>query len=383
MKMKVKEAKHGGKQQPRLLIEKALEHAKLSAATALMQHHIGIESAVALQAVVALEQAKEVIWMRSALTMCEALRQGVDVEHEICFIPMEQQHHWFVFERPLHTPAGETAGLFVSYRSDIPSFVEASKRVVQLVGRRGVEHTPAFKRLLAEGNAIRPTELQWKISAIDPEGRSLFQFLLVQTPQGESGWSFEATRRCPFGECRVEDAHIRACPRCTQTVGFWLSWTSIAYRMLQGEFAETPEETQPEYITQTATRLEPAAKSWEKPEVRRVQHTMQVIRFDACVRPRQAMTHRGSWIAGRRSVSEDEAMEADPGAILYLKIDQAGHTRTFRSDRYKAARGQSRHFQATTTRRPVTVAYLLRKRAGAKSLTQIIASKYQQGATSR
>jgi hypothetical protein len=375
--------------QRRLLIERVLADRREYAQFALKAYGIEQEAIAAFQVVAGLERAKECLWTESAWAMSEFLRKNVSEGDGMMMMIDADQHWWFLFEQPHSTPIGQVAAIFVLNRVDKESVIEAARMMANTIRPGGANH-PSLAQLKKEIQNATPEQEQWSVAAFDQAGAVIWTMFLVK--KGDEGtWTFDRNHllpeRRPGCTCEVfmegGQPMIHAGPSCLEGVAWLITWLTTVFRMLAGEFQETPEEQEPEYITETETILVPSPRTWEPPRQEKRVHRMQVVRYDASMKKKPAHKgKRGSWLIGRERI-EDESEQAiyeyevDENAIIWVEISHKGHTRTFSAPRYKAARNTSRKFPEKRWRQPMTVATLRARRAGQKNIMEVVASKYQ------
>lgn len=318
---------------------------------------------------------REWYWSESAILMTEVLRLALVREGGIFRLALPFHHLYIELATPFLSPKGEVAAICLVNHGHKEEYLEML-RWFQLFFAQVPENQRHFTRMarriedhFSQGS-IEPT---WTVHLLGSDGACLFT-VLVQTDviTEEVSSRVIAFPFCLTCEQGAEQSRISSpCSHCKATYVLTLSWIFIALQMLDGVYQQTPpadEEGQPSAPSEirivTETREEPAEQSWKTPRIHQKQHRMQVLRFDACLKPqyRVARHPRGSWLAGR-PIEEAVRADLDPGAVVY--VDRSyGYERTYSADRYKKSglQGKKQHIQVPRRRVPVTVGALLATR---------------------
>lgn len=329
----------------------------------------------------------ELLWMNSAWAMYEALRPP-DTHEVIPWFP--EGHYWIEYETPRQTPAGEMAALLLIDRTEIA--LEAfSALLFEEATRPGSAGQLSPARAVAKAKEIRKHREEYPLSAgsnlvevsvVDTNGAIPWSvYLKLFAEQGSIGWAHNWGYRCPTGECDLLEQELGEeapnCATCQATFEYFLEWLGIAHSMLRGDFRETEQEgASPESIVVTERGEAAEGVRDSKARTRQREHRMYVIRFDASMKriPPESRGKRGAWMSGRPVVQN--AYEADRNAIIFVQMQFKAHDRTFRHERYRAARDTSRHFPSKVHQQRLTVReYKARLEAGEVSDDGIFRAK--------
>jgi len=329
----------------------------------------------------------EILWMNSAWAMYEALRSP-DSRSEESLVP--QDHFWIEFETPRQTPVGEMAAFLIINRDDTDLLVEIDSYLRPHQQQSERKKAELQRQYREEALASPEASLHWfEIAVVNAEGELSWSVAFTaDVEQNIIVWHFARGFDCPTGECKALEQELRdetpsgeipACPACLHTVEYFQTWMHIAYNMLQGDFQETDEDGQDETIVVNEEIEERDPSRPSRSLTRRLPHRMRVVRFDACMKrkPAQDRGKRGAWMAGRPVVEGE--YEADENAVIFVQMQYREHERTFRHERYKAAKDTTRSFPANIRPQQMTVRdYKARREAGEVSPDGVFHAKQKR-----
>ncbi len=315
-----------------LIIERYIANQR---ATTIKGHQSTSLQLHAQQRSIALERAHKYLWMNSAWLMVEVLRQNKDDE-------------------PFHMPTQ-------------PIYIEL-EQLHQLHGQQ-----------LAAFSFLPRKEQQWQLSTIDTDGHINFSLFYEWAHSPLQGiWTLAQGYQCAEHQCQLEEIEgIRAyklCESCQEQITHYISWITIALRMVNGDFQEQIELQEPETIQEIVSRTVNAGNGQTKNIT--VLHRYKVIRYlDACTHKEKVVqTKRGSWMTGR-PYAESE-YEVNPHAIIYVQIYPREHDRTYRHERYTNMRGKTQHIEPKPRIQPMTIATFQQLKK-IERIIYVVASKFE------
>ncbi len=299
------------------------------------------------------------IWTDSAEAMSDYLMPPFDVQKPALGRALPPEHLWVEFERPMERSEGQVAAVYLIHTND----EETRRFAVQ-------SYNPA-KAAAAE--LLRPLEdghpTGWTFTIVDERGDLLWTIGVESRKNAELTFHAVAGYRCPWDACRVTNDPLEYCPGCKGVLEHWIAWVTIAFRMVQGEFAEREEVDEPEVRIVKTVRKEPRPDKPHKFHDVQVEHRLKIIRYDASVRyvprsaPRDVLTPRGSWL------------EINPKGVVWVDTQITNMTRTFHHPRYVRMREKTIDIADHPKRIPMRLETLRHR------LTLVEAKRYQKAST--